>query len=334
VPPSADRALRSLVDRVGLSAHSERERAPTPSARVLNQWITERADDPRYFYGRQSAATRSTRAHSAKPSASDQVEASRLGIENLKMILQQSRAGRAATARTSTTCSELYNNDGGPVESLHVARGDERRRRVRGTPDLRSGRRRLQPVPKGRQERAVAFLNEQVFNTPTWMLNEDVMRRFEHAGAMERVRSLQAGVLNSVLSPNRIARLLEAEARNGAESYTANELFADLRSGIWGELSNGRVTDPYRRNLQRAYVDRLQHLMTEDAPDVPARFRAAGGFTPVDVSQSDIRPLVRGELQSLRRDVRTAINRTNDRASRLHLEDIVARIDHILDPRG
>ena len=52
----------------------------------------------------------------------------------------------------------------------------------------------------------------------------------------------------------------------------------------------------------------------------------------VDVSQSDIRPSVRNQLTLLRRDSGRRISAGNiDRNTRVHLEDIIARIDNILD---
>jgi hypothetical protein len=128
-------------------------------------------------------------------------------------------------------------------------------------------------------------------------------------------------------------RLIEAEAIHGDGVYTLPEMLGDLRGAIWSELALGRPIDPFRRNLQRGYIERMAFLMTEEPPTPPARLRASPEFTNVDVSQSDIRPFVRGELQTLRREIRAAIPRAGDRASRLHLEDALIRIDRILDPK-
>ena len=49
------------------------------------------------------------------------------------------------------------------------------------------------PVPKERQIEAVKFLNENVFATPTWMLNPEILRRIETNGALTRVRAARAG---------------------------------------------------------------------------------------------------------------------------------------------
>ena len=163
------------------------------------------------------------------------------------------------------------------------------------------------------------------------MLDESILKKIEHAGMVDRVRNLQARTLDQVLEPGRIARLIEAEAVLGNKTYTPLEMFADMRNGIWSELSGSRTIDTYRRNLQRAYIERMEYLMTEEPSTMPANFRAFMGSTPIDVSQSDIRPMVRGELKTLR--ARIAAARPTDTMTKYHLADCIERIDSILDPK-
>ena len=102
-------------------------------------------------------------------------------------------------------------------------------------------------------------------------------------------------------------------------------MMEDLRKGLFSELRTREAIDIYRRNLQRAYVERLEYLMTEDQEN-------ARSNTRVNVSQSDIRAVVRAELKSLKRDLQNS--RLRDRMSRIHTEDLVERIDLILDPKS
>jgi hypothetical protein len=74
----------------------------------------------------------------------------------------------------------------------------------------------------------------------------------------------------------------------------------------------------------------MEWLMTEEPPALPSFFAAS--VNSVNVSQSDIRAYVRGELGILQRDIRQALNRRLNAATRVHLQDALARIDHILDP--
>ncbi|MDX1472347.1 MAG: zinc-dependent metalloprotease, partial [Flavobacteriaceae bacterium] len=104
-----------------------------------------------------------------------------------------------------------------------------------------------------------------------------------------------------------------------------------LRNGVWSELRNGRDIGTYRRNLQRAHIDRLKYLMTADNQEK----RGGSSYvksTAVNTSQSDIRAIARAELKSLERQIRSGLSRTNDKMSRIHLEDALERIDLILNP--
>jgi hypothetical protein len=92
------------------------------------------------------------------------------------------------------------------------------------------------------------------------------------------------------------------------------------------------VIDPYRRNLQRAYIERLEFLLKEEPPLAapnPSVWR-----TPVDVSQSDIRPMARAQLVELRSAINRRLGRGGDQLTRIHLQDLVARIELILNPPG
>ena len=73
--------------------------------------------------------------------------------------------------------------------------------------------------------------------------------------------------------------------------------------------------------------------MTEEQTPVPARFRSFIKRTNVNVAQSDIRPVVRGQLGILRGQIKNAIPKTSDRMSKYHLQDAIIRIDNILDPK-
>ena len=186
---------------------------------------------------------------------------------------------------------------------------------------------------KGAQTRAMAFLHEFGFDTPRWLLDEDILRRIEHAGAVDRIRSIQAGRLDMLLDPQRLARLIEAEARLGDAAYAPLDMLEDLRKGLWRELDANEAINPWRRNLQRAYVEDMERLMTEEVTAPPAAARRSLGYTPVNVSQSDIRAYVRGELETLRGDAQRAARRVQDRPTALHLKDVLVRIENILDPQ-
>jgi hypothetical protein len=134
---------------------------------------------------------------------------------------------------------------------------------------------------------------------------------------LDRIETGQRRVLNSLLGTARVGRLVEQEALDGAAAYQPTEFLADVRKGIWSEVYGDAppVVDAYRRNLQRAYVETL-------ADRINGRTAAS----------DDARAFFRGELKTLDADLKGALPKTADRATRLHIEDIQTQIAHALDP--
>jgi hypothetical protein len=192
---------------------------------------------------------------------------------------------------------------------------------------------RFEPLPEARQREAIRYLNQNAFRVPAMFLNPEILRRIEQEGVVNRIRQAQMGVLNSLLSPVRLNRLVEYEALAGprGESYNVAEFLADLRSGIWGELTQGNPrVDVYRRTLQRAYLEAAERAINPPTPPPSATPAQQAAATAARLS--DARALLRGELAEIRRLAQTAANRTNDPLSRLHLRDIDMEIARILDP--
>jgi len=173
------------------------------------------------------------------------------------------------------------------------------------------------PVPRAKQAAAVKFLHENAFTVPSFAVNPEILRRIEPVGVLDRVRTSQTRVLNTLFENARIGRLIEQEAIDGTAAYRATDFFGDVRRGIWSELSTVTVKiDAYRRNLQRSYLDVFNEKLN--------------GRTPVT---NDTRAFVRGELASLRSTIAGALAKTADRATQLHLQDAQDQIAKILDPK-
>jgi len=189
------------------------------------------------------------------------------------------------------------------------------------------------PVDKTHQANCMAFIQKELFKTPAWLLDQDIFGRTQYSGFVERIRAIQVRTLNNMLSLGKMARLIENETANGSNAYSLLTMMSDLRKGIWSELPSGRKIDTYRRNLQKAHIDRLAYLMTAENQGKKPDFGGYQKSTVVNTSQSDIRSLARAELNILKRTIKNAISRTSDRMSKYHLQDAVERITMILDPK-
>jgi hypothetical protein len=301
---------------------------PEDEIPVLDSWIRERAHDPVYRFGRQRGGLAIDPRIQTEDIGDDAVRASAYGIENLKRVMPNLIAWTSSPGQGYDDLGELYGEALGHYNRMiaHVMAN------VGGVyEDVKASDQPgpvFQPVPARQQRAAVSFLARQLFDTPEWLMNREILARLEHVGAIERVRQLQTNHLNNLLEPQRLQRIIETGALAQGPTYDLIEFMGDVSGAVWSELRGGRSIDPYRRNLQRAHLARLEYLMTED-PNIPQ----SGNLwsTPVRVSQSDIRAAARGELVSLRSRIAGARARSGDAMTRLHLDDAIARIDDLME---
>jgi len=247
----------------------------------------------------------------------DAVAATTLGLKNIERIADMLLS--ATTTQDGdpyTELTEVYGSLLGQwrLEMNHVTQlvgGSLSQQKHIGQDGVR-----FEAVPADRQREAAQFLVDNALHTPTMFVRPDLLRRMEPAGVMDRVRTTQNSVMNSMLQANRLNRLIEQAALE-ADAYTPTEYLADVRNGVWSELATGSDVDAFRRNTQRVYLDTVNN-------------RLNGNTAP----SGEVRALLRGELRTLRGQLVAAVPAVNDRATRYHLEDSIDFIDQILDPRA
>jgi hypothetical protein len=307
-------------------------RTPEEERPTLDRWIREKADDPMYRFAGGSGSDPSQQTEDI---GDDPVRASRFGMANLRRVTPRLVEWTSTPGMDYSDLSELY---GELVQSytrytghvVTVVGGVYQRAKASDQPGMV-----FEPVPAARQRAAMKFFSDEVFTTPTWLVNEDILRRIENAGAIDRIRQIQASVVNRLLDPARMQRLSEEEAYRPQDAYRLSAMLEDLKKAIWAaDLAGAGSIDPWRRNLQRAYLARLAALMVDASTPGPAPAATPPGaavVVPVVVALSDIRPLVRAQLTALRTAVRGRVSRTTDAVTRAHLEDVMARIGDILE---
>jgi len=158
-----------------------------------------------------------------------------------------------------------------------------------------------------------------------WLQPRAILERSGPVGQPQGLGARQAGILNALMDPRRLVRMGEMEILQPEDAWPLAEYVPAVRRAVFGDLTQVSAVDGYRRALQRAWVERAAYLMTEEPASNP--FFGPG----VDVSRSDVRPLVRRELRALRSEAATAAGRVRHPVTRAHLEDLVARIDTILE---
>ena len=298
---------------------------------TLDQWSRMQDTIPWYRFSENNEGGYGTQSEAVGDA--DPVKSTGLGFRNLRRVVTYISSAATKPGEDNDDLREIYNRtvQQWATEASHVATvvGGEQVQYKSGS---QSGS-VYTPLSRARQQEAMRFLSENVFQTPTYLIQPEIARRIEAGGMITRITNAQARVLSSVLSDDRMNRLLDNEALAPANSYTLASMLDDLKHGIWTELSQSRVSiDPYRRTLQNEFLNQIDRKLNPP-PVTGAPTPPFPGFTPPAPLSADARNELRGELVSVRSDIRRAAGRAADRETQLHLEGADHQIGDILDPR-
>ncbi|MFU8860243.1 MAG: zinc-dependent metalloprotease [Cyclonatronaceae bacterium] len=289
-------------------ANSPREEKP-----FLDAIAARQIDEPMLRFGNLSQVDPTQQREAL---GDNHVKSSRYGVANLKRIMGFIIDSAGSDGDDYSTLQELYNNVisqrnrylghvvswiGGVITQTKVY-GQEGQVYT--------------PVARDRQVEAMDFLIEEGFSTPTYLLDQEVLRRIESAGATDRIMQSQRMVLMQLMSDARIKRMAEIEAASTdtREVYTIGEMMSEARKGVWAELTHRNVNvDLYRRNLQRSYIEVVENRL--NAEDLSGEARA----------------IFRGNLVQISTDIDRVMSRAQNDTTRMHLQDIKKEIERILD---
>ena len=303
--------------------------------KINNKWIIDRlATNPRVWFGGEGR-NGDPRAQT-EDLGDNNVKASEYGIKNLKRILPQLPEWTKEEADHYENLSEMYTQVLGQFSrymghvTTNVGGIYETYKTVEQSGDV------YESTPKGRQKEAVAFLNKQLFETPTWLLDKNVLNKITSPSNNERIQTIQSSVLNNLLDGQRLFKLATAANRYGTSTYGIDEMMDDVKKGVWSELSSKKPIDGYRRNLQKVYAEKLIDLITSSTSGSLGVIIVGlpRGFTvPPSIKNTDVTSVVRGQLRSLQSEINAAIPGTTDKLSKYHLQDVADRIKKGLDPK-
>jgi hypothetical protein len=195
-------------------------------------------------------------------------------------------------------------------------------------------------IPKEKQQAAAKFVIDNAFTTPVWMIDEEILRRIEPVGVIDRIHTVQNSVLNTLLNSARFSRLMEQETLDGNLAYSPVEFLATVRKGVWKELDATQVKiDAYRRALQHSYLDAINRKLNPPpaaAATTPFGGQAPGGGRGIPTrgqTSLDEKPMYRAELRALNGSITAALAKTTDHETKAHLDAAKDEIAKILDPK-
>ncbi|HKC36061.1 MAG TPA: zinc-dependent metalloprotease, partial [Chitinophagaceae bacterium] len=186
-------------------------------------------------------------------------------------------------------------------------------------------------VPKDVQKRAMAFLHKEVFQTPTWLYDQNLLNKFDKPAKKEQVQKFQEDAVYQVLKSTRLYKMTIETMRFGKEkTYTIDEMLNDFSNGIWSELkaTSPVVIDQNRRAVQKAAIDNM-FMVLKDASQSPSP-----GSTSPDLSTTDVPVALRVQLDKIMNQCKAAIPACEDTLTLAHLKYIYNKINNFLYPKN
>jgi hypothetical protein len=301
---------------------------PDEERPVLDEWAREQDTVPWFRFSTPDAPNDPENITEAVGDA-DAVKSTTYALRNLERVMDMMLPVAEQPGEDYSVLDELYGQAVGQWGRYmrHVAAliGGAITQERYGTGP------RFEPVPRERQREAMAFLEEHAFSPPEMFLDNEILWRIEGEGAVDRIRTAQAGILNTLLSPRKLNTLVEHEAL-ADDAYQLTEFMEHVRAGVWGGLSGGSVrTDIYRRNLQRAFLDTVDRELNPTEAALEAEGNLPPAFRRPPRWANDVRAVLRDELRTVDALATRAEGNAADAITRIHLRDVRSEIERILD---
>ena len=291
---------------------------PEDEVAFSNQSIIEKLKtDVRYTFGTESDPN--DPRNQSEDLGDDSMLASLYGIKNLKRIVPQILTWSYEPNKSYAGAGEIYsgvvsqfnrylghvtkNVAGIYSNSITVEQTDEIAREF---------------VPANIQKRAIAFLNEQLFTTPEWLIDRQLMEKAKIL-PVNVICSLQSGVLARLINKNTLDKMSENEILNGKKAYTSAQMFNDLKKVIWSNLGQ---SDIYKRNMQKAYVENLINMLDKKG-------NADKNASGKRLAYSEVPAIAHGQLTELKRLTTSAASMTSGTAKG-HYQNLITLIDTAL----
>ncbi len=302
--------------------------------KINNKWIVDAfSKSDRVWFGGEG--------YNADPRAQSEdlsdnaVKASEYGIKNLQVIIKKLPEWTKEEGDHYENLSDMYGQLATQFNRYmgHVVKNiggvNETFKSIEEAGDVYT------PTPVAMQKSAMSFLQTQLFATPSWLLDNNILNKISNPVANERLQSIQTNVLRSLLEKGRLYRLTTSATRYGNASYSLHDMMEDTRKGIFTELTSHQATDVYRRNLQKAYVAQLEAIIHPDPNAGAAAAAQMGrmGLPSVDVENTDVVSEAKAQLKKLAASIQANKASFTDANSSNHFDDLQDRIKHILDPK-
>jgi hypothetical protein len=287
----------------------------------LNKWIIEKTiGNKRLWFGTET--DKDDPRSQSEDLGDDAALASSYGIKNLQRVLPNLLKWTKEDNESYETTAELY---GELVNQFNRYMGHV----VKNIGGVMTSPKSVEEpgaviafIPKQKQQRAMEFLNRELFDTPTWLLNKELFDK-TGKGTTAMISNLQNTTLDKLLSVNTLSKLGMFESYDLQAAYTQTDMFRELQNGVFSELKTNHLISIYRRNLQKMYTEKLMKLLKAEPMKAGVPVLIGGP----DPELTDISSIAKAQLRKLELSIKQALPQVTDEMTISHLKDLDERIN-------
>jgi hypothetical protein len=224
---------------------------------ILKSFVDERSTDPMYMFGGRGNDPNAQ----TEDIGDNAVQASTYGLSNLKIVAENLEEWTTTSGQSYEDLEELYGEMLGVYRRYmyHVASV------VGGVHEtlLTKGQagEPYEVVDKAEQEKALEFLNENVWTPQYWLIDNALVSKFSKSGKLESLISLNKRMLNRLMDADRLNLMWDTNSSLLGNGLSPQELLDRLAEN----LVYGRTTpDQVERELQKHFTHQLKELMSDD----------------------------------------------------------------------
>ncbi len=345
------------------------ETDPKKDNEIMTSFI-DRHSDQVYFFGAQQDPRTAVDPRSQSEDIGDNsVEASTLGVKNLKRIVPQIQEWTNVDKKNYLEASKfLYDvMEQWQLYSYHVlvnVGGVYLNPAVSG-----DNQKAFEYVSYEKQQQAVNYIIKNVFTCPKWLFEGDMYQYFlpgriapdglHEYTPMQMYKGYQSFILWDLLSDERLERMMQYTSLTKGKVYTVNKLLNDIHNHMFAKTMKGKTLSVYERMNQKNLVDALiissdrnsaskekkknlkdsddimnfhsHHICSHCANNESKNFEST--YRNIKylgvVRTSDVISLKRGELIKIKNLIESKV-KTGDETTRFHYQDILLRINDAL----
>lgn len=234
----------------GKSVNEEKE--------ILSKIVDQKSLNPIYMFGSSWSDPNSQ----TENIGDDPVKASYYGIKNLKIV-----------AKNLTDWTYAPNKDYGDLEELYDELLGVYRRYIFHVIGIiggvnetlintnQDGSFTYKNVSKQEQIRALSFLDSELWNAPLWLLDKSIISQINNSDGLFKIENMHDRSINSLLSINRLNRMLSSSNSLVGDGLEYNELFNRLYKSIFEKIN---PSNQIERNLQISFTKKINSLIDEE----------------------------------------------------------------------